>query len=275
MRPVFLHGRGLVSSLGADLSHAVAALAGGGVAPKRVALPGGTEWPYFSINNAEPDWFLRAQRIIDAAIQEAGVTTGRDAPLFVASSSLEIGAMEIGVARPESCLSFAEQIAGWLGWTGPVYLVSTACISSLQAMLAATKLIASGVVNDAVVLGIELHNRFSISGFAALQLLTPTAPKPLGSGRDGIALGEAAAVLHLSSRPARWQMRGGNSIVDGRDPTGTIPLTVAELSRQALAAAGLEPAASPVTSFTSFIGLPAACNLIRSMSAGSIHYPHW
>jgi len=112
----------------------------------------------------------------------------------------------------------------------------------LQAMLAAAQLISSGVVNDAVVLGIELNNRFSISGFAAMQLLTPSTPKPLGTGRDGIALGEAVAVLHLSAVPARWRMCGGNSTVDGRDPTGAIPLAVAQLCAQALVASGLESA---------------------------------
>jgi len=110
-------------------------------------------------------------------------------------------------------------------------------------------------VDDAVVLGIELPNRFSISGFAAMQLLTPDQPKPLGTNRDGIALGEAVAVLHLSSRPARWRMCGGSNIVDGRDPTGAIPQTVARMCEQALADSGLKP---------SDIGL------IKLQAAGSI-----
>ena len=240
MRPVYLQGRGLVSSLGADLSAALQALGRGGIAPGQVSLPGGTHWPYFSIADAEPHWRLRARRCIEAAMQQAGVIACRHAPLFVASSSLEIGATESGVACLDDCLSFAEQIAQWLEWTGPVYLISSACISALQAMLAAATLIDSGTQDDAIVLGIELHNRFSLSGFAAMQLLTPTCPKPLGSERDGIALGEAVAVLHLSSRPARWRMCGGSNIVDGRDPTGTIALTVAQLCRQVLTASGLE-----------------------------------
>lgn len=242
MRPVYLHGRGLVSSLGANLTAARIAFATGRVTYPRVVLPGGTDWPYFSIADAEPDWRLRARQVINAAIQEAGVGKCRDAPLFVASSSLEIGATESGVACLEDGFAFAEQVAGWLDWSGPVYLVSTACISSVQAMLAASQLIRIGDVSDAVVLGIELRNRYSISGFAAMQLLTPTRPKPLGSGRDGIALGEAVAVLHLSSQPARWRLRGGSSIVEGGDPTGSIPSVVAQMCRQALAESGLNPA---------------------------------
>ena len=163
----------------------------------------------------------------------------RDAPLFVASSSFDIGAIETGQARLGDSNNFAEELTAWLEWKGPVYLVSSACTSSLQAILAAHRLIGTGSVNDAAVLGVELFNRFSISGFAAMQLLTPGKPKPLGSGRDGIALGEAVAALHLSSQPARWRLCGGSNLVDGRDPTGAIPQTVSQMCSEALAASGL------------------------------------
>lgn len=276
MRPVYLHGRGLASTLGANLSQALAYLSDGGRAPQRMALPGGTNWPYFGINHAEPDWRARAQQLVHSAIQEAGVKSCRDAPLFVASSSFDIGAIEIEMlalhdeastpldpsspcsglnvsSKPihlskyskqtgfKGCYSFAKEIADWLGWSGPVYAVSSACTSSLQALLAASKLISSGPANDAVVIGIELANHFSVSGFAAMQLLTPSEPRPLESNRDGIALGEAVSVLHLSALPARWRLCGGSNITDGRDPTGAIPQTVTQMCAQALAASGLKP----------------------------------
>ena len=242
MNPVYLQGRGLASALGANLSQALACLSGGGRPPQRVALAGGTNWPYFAIEHKEPDWRKRAQQIICNAMREAGADSCRDAPLFIASSSLDIGAIESqGTEFAGDSYDFAEEIAGWLEWSGPVYIVTSACTSSLQALLSAFTLISSGSVSDAVVLGLELSNRFSVSGFAAMQLLTPSEPKPLGSGRDGITLGEAVSVLHLSNRPARWRLCGGSHITDGRDPTGAIPQTVAQMCKQALAASGLEP----------------------------------
>ena len=87
-----------------------------------------------------------------------------------------------------------------------------------------------------------------------MQLLTPSEPKPLGLGRDGIALGEAVSVLHLSNRPARWRLCGGSHITDGRDPTGAIPQTVARMCKQALAACGL---------------VPSDIDLIKAQAAGS------
>lgn len=242
MRPVYLHGRSLISALGANLPQALATVAARGVAPQRVRLPGGTDWPCYTIDHPEQDWRKRAQQLLCSAADEAGLSATRHAPLFIASSSLGIGAIEIDGDCSGDSLEFADAVAAWLNWTGPVYVVSSACTSSLQALLMAAGLIVSGAADDAVVLGIELPNKFSISGFAAMQLLTRKRPEPLGADRDGIALGEAVAVLRLSSRPARWRVCGGSNIVDGRDPTGAIPQTVARMCEQALTDSRLKPA---------------------------------
>lgn len=241
MTALYLHGRSLISALGGDLSEAVAALARGGVRPARIELPGGTAWPYFGIADAEPSWQQRARKLLCAAVEQAGVDDARrDAPLFIASSSFQIGAIEAGEpARRDDYHSFADEIADWLGWRGPVHLVSTACTSSLNALLAAAAHLRAGAADDAVVLGVELANRFTVAGFAALQLLSPHAPRPFGRDRDGLVLGEAVAALHLSRRPSRWRLRGGAALVDGRDPTGARPDTVAQLCRQTLADGGL------------------------------------
>jgi len=272
MRAVYFQGRGLVSSLGVNLSEALKSLAVGGKEPKRVNLPGGTDWPFYTIENSESDWRKRAQQLICAVAEEAGVTATLakrpDIPLFIASSSLDIGAIEAESGALGDSYDFAQDVAVWLKWKGPVYIVSSACTSSLQALLTAEKLVSSGAVDDAVVLGIELPNRFSISGFASMQLMTPGKPKPLGAGRDGIALGEAVAALHLSNRSARWRMCGGSNIVDGRDPTGAVPESVARMCQQALAASGLNPsdigliklqaAGSPANDVNELAGMAAA-----------------
>ena len=139
MTALYLHGRSLISALGGDLSEAAATLADRGVAPARVALADGADWPYFGIADAEAGWQQRSGRLLRAAVAQAGVDDAlRDAPLFIASSSFQIGAIEAGEpARRDDYHSFAEEIADWLGWRGPVHLVSTACTSSLNALLAA------------------------------------------------------------------------------------------------------------------------------------------
>lgn len=131
MRPVYLHGRSLISALGANLPQALATLAAGGTVPQRVLLPGGTDWPCYTIEHHEPDWRKRARQLICAAAEEAGLVGAGlaeicSAPLFIASSSLDIGAIEIESGNVGEGYDFAEQIAAWLNWIGPVYLVSSA-----------------------------------------------------------------------------------------------------------------------------------------------------
>ena len=268
MKSVYLHGRALISALGASLHYALECISAGDRGLRRIVLADGTDWPYFSIDHTGPDWRIRAQQLVCAAASEARLETVRNAPLFVASSSLDIGAIEAGLVRSGDSYDFAEEIAGWLDWTGPVYLVSSACTSSLQAILSASRFINSGRVNDAVVMGVELANRYSVSGFAAMQLLTPGQPEPMGLDRDGIALGEAVSVLHLSSRTARWRLCGGSNIVDSRDPTGANSQTVSNMCIQALQACGLQAsdidliklqaAGSPVNDSNELTGIAAA-----------------
>src|SRR5262249_28111373 len=92
MRSVHLAGSGLVSALGPDLASAMAALARGDIATQRVQLAPGFEWPLYRIAGAGEDWEADAQRWIRAAAQASGALAGtRRGPLFIASSSLDIG----------------------------------------------------------------------------------------------------------------------------------------------------------------------------------------
>lgn len=243
MSDLYLQGRSLISALGGDLPQAAAALAAGGIPPRRIPLPGGSEWPFFAIPQAQASWQERSRELLRAAVNHAGVSECRDAPLFIASSSLHIGAIEAGEQTlQKDYYCFAEEVAGWLSWRGPITLISTACTSSLHALLTASAHLRSGAAEEAVILGVELANRYTLAGFAAMQLLSANPPRPLGLGRDGLVLGEAVAVLHLSRHPSRWRLCGGAALVDGRDPTGALPDTVTQLCRQALADSGLQPA---------------------------------
>jgi 3-oxoacyl-[acyl-carrier-protein] synthase I len=242
MRPVHLAGAGLVSALGPDLDSAMAALARGGHAPQRVRLAADFEWPLFRIADAGDDWQADAQRWVRAAAGESGALAGsRDGPLFIASSSLDIGQLERVGGAYDDYQTFSDRVAAWLDWHGPVFTVATACTSALNALLAAHATIASGDAGDALVLGLELPNRITLGGFGAMQLLAPEAARPLAADRQGLVLGEAVAALYLSSVEARWRIAGGANVVDGRDPAGTVPGAVVAMCERALAAAGLAP----------------------------------
>ncbi|GLS95718.1 beta-ketoacyl synthase N-terminal-like domain-containing protein [Piscinibacter gummiphilus] len=256
MNAVYLAGRGLVSTLGPDLASAVSAVRAGGVAPVRREVAPGVAWPFQAIDDPDTGWWARTQRLVMQAVSESGaLATDRSGPLFVASSSVDIGARERDGNFVPGFHHLAQRVAAWLAWSGHVFTVSTACTSSSNAVLSASAEIAAGRCTDALVIGIELENRLTVAGFGAMQLLSPHGAKPLGRDRDGLVLGEAVAVLHLSSMPSRWRVAGGANVVDGSDPAGAVPSSVVAMCHQASARSGV-----PL----------AAIDLVKLQAAGSV-----
>jgi 3-oxoacyl-[acyl-carrier-protein] synthase-1 len=245
MNELWLAGRALACALGPDVGHAVAALRHGGVAPARFEVPGGFGWPYFALPSDHGDWLERTCRIVRRVARESGaLDTPRRGPLFLASSSIDLGEREVSGDFERDFHTFAETLAGALDWQGPVFTVSTACTSAHNAVLSAGAWLRGGDADEALVLGLELANRLTVAGFGSMQLLAPDAALPLGASRRGLVLGEAVAALRLTSSrgTARWRVAGGANVVDGRDPAGAVPSAVEAMCREALRNSGLTPA---------------------------------
>jgi len=236
-RAVHLAGTGLACALGMDLPCVLAALRRGGMPPGRTTA-GGAEWPLYALPPQEGDWEARASRTVRRVAAESGALAERTGPLYVASSSRDIGQREDSLDFSGDIQVFAERVAQWLDWRGPVLTVSTACTSAATAALAAARWIGAGEADHALVLGVELDNRFTVAGFGALQLL---ASADAQGRRNGLVLGQAVAALHLRAQPARWRLAGGANVADGRNPTGTQAEAVVAACREALRSAGLQP----------------------------------
>jgi 3-oxoacyl-[acyl-carrier-protein] synthase-1 len=234
MRPVYLAGRGLASALGADLGQALRRLRAGGSQAVQVDLGEGIAAPFLAIEGGASDWFERARDLVREVAAQAGAAQARDGALFVASTSLDMGVREHGISLVADMQGFSERVGSWLDWRGPIYTVCTACTSAMNALLSASALMRAGECNAALVLGLELRNRFTVAGFQGMQLLSPRAAQPLGAARSGLVLGEAVAALRLSAQPARWHLRGGANLVDSRDPAGAVAASVAAVCTQAL-----------------------------------------
>lgn len=199
-RPVLVAGYGLASTLGADLKSAIRHLATHGLpAPQSRELVPGESWPHFPL--AAPtetgSWYQRARALIESVVAQSGGAGDRNAPLFVASSSINIGAVELGEGAGGDCMEFSERVASWLDWSGPVFWINTACTSAINALTSAQRQIEAGAAESALVLGLEIDNRYSAAGFAGMQLLSPDSPQPLAAGRKGLVLGEAVAAIRL------------------------------------------------------------------------------
>lgn len=146
----------------------------------------------------------------------------------------------------------AQMVYDALGCSGPITVVSNACASGANAVGHAYDLIRSGQSDRAIAGGYDVLCQMVFSGFDSLQALSPTICRPFDARRDGLALGEGAAILNLetldSARRRGAEILGeiigyGTSIdqhhLTQPHPQGSTTLTV---MKQACANAGVTPA---------------------------------
>jgi 3-oxoacyl-[acyl-carrier-protein] synthase-1 len=244
-RPVYLGSSGLVCARGASPT-AVAAALGAGEGNSTWRMHGARRFPWFALPLTESDWLARAEQAVRLAAESLGPLASAT-PLFVASSSFQVGLCETRPPPydlPLANASFSRQLATWMQLDGPRYSFSNACISGFSAIDAARSLIAAGQLDEAVVLGCELTNASTLAGFAALELLSPTACRPFDLHRDGLVLGEAVAAIRLCATPTPWRLAAVRTGIDAWSITGPDPDggPIAELLGDCLQEAGLAAA---------------------------------
>lgn len=87
--------------------------------------------------------------------------------------------------------------------SGPAYTVSTACASATHAIGQAFHMVRSGSVSAAVTGGHDAPLTFGfLKAWDSLRVVSPTTCRPFARDRDGITLGEGAAVLVLEELEA-------------------------------------------------------------------------
>jgi 3-oxoacyl-[acyl-carrier-protein] synthase-1 len=84
-----------------------------------------------------------------------------------------------------------------LGLEGPAAVISSACSSSAKVFASAQRAIAAGLVDAAVVGGVDSLCLTTLYGFHSLQLVARGPSRPFDVARDGLSIGEAAAFALL------------------------------------------------------------------------------
>ncbi len=102
----------------------------------------------------------------------------------------------------------SEFVAAWLGVTGPAYTLSTACSSGARALASARSLLRLGLC-DAVVAGAaDTLCGLTLGGFSSLQAVSPEVTNPMSVNRQGLTLGEGAAVFLVTQDEGGVQLAG-------------------------------------------------------------------
>lgn len=106
----------------------------------------------------------------------------------------------------------ARTVARHFGFLNAPLVVSNACISGLQGLLVAQRLLRAGRYRHAVVVGADQVSKFTLAGFHSFNALSRQLCRPFDAARQGINLGEAAAAVVLTTDVA---LAGSVEVVAG------------------------------------------------------------
>ncbi|HDR8918908.1 TPA: beta-ketoacyl-[acyl-carrier-protein] synthase family protein [Burkholderia vietnamiensis] len=272
---VYLSAPGMINALGATTDAIVDALGRGvapGMAPRADAPAGGWVGRVTAPLECAPPAALahfdcrnnrlllaalaQIQPLVDAALARYGPrrigvvigtsTSGVDAAEHALARRAATGAipagfdyrqMEIGTAAP-----FVRAV---LGVTGPAYTLSTACTSSAKAFAAARRLLQLKICDAVIVGGADSLCELTLQGFASLESVSPGRANPMSRNRNGINIGEGAALFVMSRDEAAIRLAGVGESSDAHhisapDPAGH---GAEDALRAALADAGVAASA--------------------------------
>ena len=175
------------------------------------------------LTGALADWDCRNNRLAEFALSQDGFLDA------VAASRARYGATRVGVfigtstsgvqhtelayrardaatgalpgwfdqRRTQNIFSVAAFVALRLGLSGAALSISTACSSSAKVFAAASRAIAAGVCDAAVVGGVDSLCLTTLYGFNSLQLISADICRPADAARLGISIGEAGGFALL------------------------------------------------------------------------------
>ncbi|MET0289013.1 MAG: beta-ketoacyl-[acyl-carrier-protein] synthase family protein [Pseudoxanthomonas sp.] len=174
-------------------------------------------------------WDCRNNQLAWLALQQDGMAVAVDAArlrygaarvaVVMGTSTSSIGASEAAYTRleqddggarfpddlqrpivhtPHSLGDFVQHATGL---RGPCITVATACSSSAKVFAQAARLIDSGLVDAALVGGVDTLCGSVLFGYNALQLVSTERCRPFDARRDGLSLGEAGGFALLERAP--------------------------------------------------------------------------
>ncbi len=134
-------------------------------------------------------------------------------------------------------------VAEYLALDGPAYTIATACSSSAKVFASAQRLIAAGLCDAAVVGGADTLCRMTLNGFDSLDALAKDYCNPFSRNRDGINVGEGAAMFLMTTEESAVSLLGVGESSDAYHVSAPHPdgggAVLAML--RALESAGLKP----------------------------------
>ncbi len=286
---IYLNALGIVCPLGNDKAAVAAGLFAGdghGLRMSDAHIPGRSvpvgalagELPalppeFGKVNSRNNRVLLAALNQIDAEIREAVERWGAD------RIGIVLGTSTSGVAEGQRALADLRATGEWPEWfdyqqqepgslsdfaarylsiSGPAYTISTACSSSGKTFASARRLLRQGLCDAVIVGGADTLCGLTLTGFAGMEAVSNRVCNPFSANRDGITIGEGAAVFLVTREPAAVELLGVGETSDAHhvsapDPTGAgareamkLALAMADLAPSDVAYVNLHGTATPL-----------------------------
>jgi 3-oxoacyl-[acyl-carrier-protein] synthase-1 len=165
----------------------------------------------------DPEYYTRtsligiiaAQQAFDSGIRQYGIEDNSRTSLI---SSTTVGGMDkteryyrdyiasdrySHYIQTHNCADSSMKICEHLGLRHRHTTISTACSSSLNAILFGARLIKHGLADRVIAGGTDALSKFTLNGFNTLMILDKEHCRPMDASRTGLNLGEGAAYIVL------------------------------------------------------------------------------
>jgi len=91
---------------------------------------------------------------------------------------------------------------------GPALTISTACSSSAKVFASGRRLIETGQCDAVIVGGVDTLCKLTLNGFSALSAVSDEQCMPFSKNRNGINIGEGAALFLMTAKPSGVKLCG-------------------------------------------------------------------
>ncbi len=220
--------------------------------------------PAIPTNMAKFD--CRNNQLLLAAAVQIAATVDRARSCFGANRiGVVLGTSTSGIAKGEEALAYhaehgvfpsdyhyfqqelgstSDFLRQYFELDGPCYTLSTACSSSAKVFASARRLLNANLCDMVIVGGVDSLCRLTVNGFDALESVSKGHCNPFSANRDGINIGEGAALFTLERGDGPVLLRGCGESGDAHHISAPHPegRGAIEAMQMALKDAGLKPA---------------------------------
>lgn len=271
MTPCYIQAVGLINALGNNVSQVAAALRQPELQPLREhaqplhdgrrVMVGAVQGELPSIpselavhNSRNNRLLLAALGQIRACVEQWRAKVGSERIAIVlgtSTSGIDEGIQALAAETVPAGYHYCQQelgspalfLADYLGVHGPAYTLSTACSSSARAFISAQRLLAADMADVVLVGGADTLCGLTLNGFYSLESLAAAICAPFARDRDGINIGEAAALCLLTREAGPVALLGAGESSDAYHVSAPHPegFGAEAAMRMALEQGGVQP----------------------------------